>query len=662
MSTQQKKQFNNIFAPMFNSKRRPSTSNQHKDSSSDLDTDENCACNSANSDNNSSDSGSMGRRRWSNSSNQSNSSNGRYEKQNHNHTRNGQIGHSPSNNSYGYESSQDRGRIDSNSHYSNSNNSNDRKSGFFNNKRNHQVTGSRYQNQNQSYGQINPNNSFKPALLPLDSNSRPNHSIGQGRNDRNRSKSPYQQGAKQQHYGNTPRSYNNNKRNWNSNGNGHPNYQQTQNNNGYHGHYKDSNWNEKQDNYYSKQKYSSARSNKCHNNTYQKSFISSDSGQDSMMDSDNHQGGHGFKTQGFYGKSVESDYTSDILCTDIDEKMDIDRDDVETNPISSQQDKFDKFEELSLTSPYLSELPVSPPPAHLLASKWTMYYRVNKAKSAEWKDLETTQLASVYSIESFWQILNHLITPSKMKKRIGPNLMFFRESIKPAWEDEKNQGGGMWGIILRDPKQRFQLLDKIWFESLLACVGETLTFGELVNGVVIQRRQKEDRIQLWTREAANQDIQYSIGQHYKSLLNLDDSVEICYTKHADMQYITGNNSGVATARVSRRESTVTVSQNNGPLTNITVNELSESDPAPTAIINGQMDTNEDEPETDSRSIDPIKRRISFPTTSLNQINENDVQGRISGSRPQLKKGNKSFEAYKDMSYSNMLEQLDRLRI
>jgi len=204
------------------------------------------------------------------------------------------------------------------------------------------------------------------------------------------------------------------------------------------------------------------------------------------------------------------------------------------------EDTFENPEVL----PQLTELPASPVPSHKLASRWTMFYRVNKFKSANWDEIETKALASVDSVENFWQILNHLIVPSKMKKRIGPNLMFFREGIRPVWEDPHNQGGGMWGIILKDPKQRYQLLDKIWFESLLACIGETLTFGELVNGIVIQRRQKEDRIQLWTREAYNQDIQYSIGQHYKALLNLDDHIKICYTKHSDMQYITGENSAM----------------------------------------------------------------------------------------------------------------------
>jgi len=196
----------------------------------------------------------------------------------------------------------------------------------------------------------------------------------------------------------------------------------------------------------------------------------------------------------------------------------------------------------NLLSAGVNSLPRSPSPTesveHILASEWKMYCRINKSKNTDWASFETTELAVINSVETFWKVLNHLAAPSKMKRRIGPNLMLFRNDIQPTWEDENNKNGGMWGIILKESKHRGSFLDQLWMESLLACIGETLTFGEKINGVIIQRRQKEDRIQLWTTDADQADVQYSIGQHYKQLLNLDDSIELCYTKHADMKHIT----------------------------------------------------------------------------------------------------------------------------
>merc|ERR1711937_424987 len=177
---------------------------------------------------------------------------------------------------------------------------------------------------------------------------------------------------------------------------------------------------------------------------------------------------------------------------------------------------------------------------HPLASRWSLYFRANKDKSASWNELigQQPKVATVGSVEQFWQVFNHMIVPSRMKKRISPNLIFFREGVQPTWQDPENQGGGMWGLVLKEQKglQRGRLLDQIWFETLLACIGETLTNGELITGVIVQRRSKEDRIQLWTRDADDSQIA-ELGQHFKSLLNLGDEVEICYTKHADMSAI-----------------------------------------------------------------------------------------------------------------------------
>lgn len=274
------------------------------------------------------------------------------------------------------------------------------------------------------------------------------------------------------------------------------------------------------------------------------------------------------------------------------------------------------------------ELPASPLPPHLLASSWTMYYRMNKSKSADWKDLETTSVGTINSIESFWQLINHLIQPSKMKKRIGPNLMFFRDDIKPAWEDEKNLGGGMWGIIIKEPRLRHNHLDQLWYESLMACIGETLTFGEYINGVVIQRRQKEDRIQLWTRNADNHDIQYTIGQHYKSLLNLEN-IEICYTKHADMAKITST---------SNRGS---VSQN--VIQSSLKNNNSNNSPAHSR--QSQVQTNY------STAADGIV------------INEQQQGGRtLSESVPIVSASEDSRHASNTISYSTLLDQIDRLKV
>ena len=49
-------------------------------------------------------------------------------------------------------------------------------------------------------------------------------------------------------------------------------------------------------------------------------------------------------------------------------------------------------------------------------------------------------LARIDSVQSFWSIQNHLLLPSQMEQ--NSTLHFFKEGIKPVWEDENNRGGG----------------------------------------------------------------------------------------------------------------------------------------------------------------------------------------------------------------------------
>ena len=69
----------------------------------------------------------------------------------------------------------------------------------------------------------------------------------------------------------------------------------------------------------------------------------------------------------------------------------------------------------------------------------------------------------------------------------------------------------------------------------LPIIGEQFTFYNYVTGCVLQRRQKEDRIQLWTRgnpdKAQDEQIQQLIGIEFKHVLNLCPTTELTYTKH-----------------------------------------------------------------------------------------------------------------------------------
>lgn len=105
----------------------------------------------------------------------------------------------------------------------------------------------------------------------------------------------------------------------------------------------------------------------------------------------------------------------------------------------------------------------------------------------------------------------------------------------------------------------------------MALVGEQFRHSLDITGCVVKRRQKEDRIELWTRghgedELRDQEIQTAIGEDLKSILGVDNELE--YTKHESVKKMdvvrragnrndygsfgTGNNSLTASGRGSSR--------------------------------------------------------------------------------------------------------------
>lgn len=79
------------------------------------------------------------------------------------------------------------------------------------------------------------------------------------------------------------------------------------------------------------------------------------------------------------------------------------------------------------------------------------------------------------------------------------------------WEDPINKPGGRW-LIMVDKSRRQELLDHYWLELLMAVVGEQFDdLGEYICGLVVNVRQKGDKVSLWTKDASKQDVNRRIG-------------------------------------------------------------------------------------------------------------------------------------------------------
>jgi len=137
------------------------------------------------------------------------------------------------------------------------------------------------------------------------------------------------------------------------------------------------------------------------------------------------------------------------------------------------------------------------------------------------------ELARFNTIEDFWTVTNHISLPNQINHKTRPNIYMFKSGIVPTWEDPANSGGCQWTIMIPREKRR-EYLDRLWLEILVACIGNLFPqdISDNINGVALQRRQKEDRINLWTKDFTNKKVQLKIGKCLKQILGLDEKSNV----------------------------------------------------------------------------------------------------------------------------------------
>jgi translation initiation factor 4E len=131
--------------------------------------------------------------------------------------------------------------------------------------------------------------------------------------------------------------------------------------------------------------------------------------------------------------------------------------------------------------------------------------------------------------------------PSDAQEKV--DFHFFKEGIKPVWEDAANCKGGKW--ILRLKKG---LSSRIWENLLLAMIGEQFLVGEEICGAVCSVRNQvsntvsvlsvmfavqEDIVSLWNRTADDPGITNRIRDTMRRVLNLPTNAILEYKRHDD---------------------------------------------------------------------------------------------------------------------------------
>ncbi|KAJ8549050.1 hypothetical protein K7X08_032757 [Anisodus acutangulus] len=164
-------------------------------------------------------------------------------------------------------------------------------------------------------------------------------------------------------------------------------------------------------------------------------------------------------------------------------------------------------EESDNTASYLSK------EKHPLEHSWTFWFDNPMAKSrkAAWG----SSLRNVYTfstVEEFWGAYNNINHPSKLV--VGADFHCFKHGIEPKWEDPVCANGGTWKMSLSKGK----------FDTTAGNDWNQFDHGDEICGAVVSVRGKEEKIALWTKNAANETTQVSIGKQWKQFLDYSNSI------------------------------------------------------------------------------------------------------------------------------------------
>jgi translation initiation factor 4E len=151
-----------------------------------------------------------------------------------------------------------------------------------------------------------------------------------------------------------------------------------------------------------------------------------------------------------------------------------------------------------------------------LKHTWVIWYRPPHGKSADYEK-STRAMCRMSTANEFWKVYVHLRRPSALP--VVSDYHFFKEGIRPVWEDEENRRGGKW--IMRLKKG---VCDRYWEDLLLAMVGDQfMEASEEVCGAVLSVRSGEDVLAVWTKNDGGRNIKIRYVMIFCCLQYTNDS-------------------------------------------------------------------------------------------------------------------------------------------
>jgi len=139
------------------------------------------------------------------------------------------------------------------------------------------------------------------------------------------------------------------------------------------------------------------------------------------------------------------------------------------------------------------------------------------------------EIGSFHTVEGFWRLYNNIPSASKLPHR--HNFRWFKTNgASYLAEDETNIGGGQWIVEIRSR----EMLDDAVLDILLAMIGQTL--HGCVCGMVVNVRNRADRVCIWTTKAETDEIQ-TLGNTIREIIR-DRAGTITFKLHDAQSYNT----------------------------------------------------------------------------------------------------------------------------
>lgn len=134
-----------------------------------------------------------------------------------------------------------------------------------------------------------------------------------------------------------------------------------------------------------------------------------------------------------------------------------------------------------------------------LKYSWVLWYRPPTSKNSDYEK-SIKPMYKMSTAQHFWKVYTHVKKPSALPT--VSDYHFFKDGIRPVWEDEENKKGGKW--IMRLKKG---VMDRYWEDLLMATVGDQFAeAGEEVCGMVVSVRTGEDVLSIWTKNDGGRNI------------------------------------------------------------------------------------------------------------------------------------------------------------